>query len=279
LSADVIVVADSGNWRVGVPAITTTLRGLVDGVIEVATLDHAVHSGMYGGPVPDATTAAIRLLSTLWDADGSLAVDGLACGEDPLLDYPQEQLRADAGVLDGVGLIGTGSLSARMWTRPSLTITGIDVPAVADASNTLQPGVRVSYSMRVAPDQDPGACQAALERHLAEHTPWGARVRVVPGERGRGFAADVTSGVHDLARACLAQAWDGAPVVEMGVGGSIPFISTLARLYPQAAVLITGVEDPDSRAHGTDESLHLGDARRAVLAQTLLLHRLAVDGC
>lgn len=276
LAADVIVVADSGNWRIGRPALTATLRGLVDGVIEISTLDHSVHSGMYGGPVPDAVTAAVRLLSTLWDEAGGVAVDGLAAAPDPDLDYPEDDLRRDAGVLDGVELIGDGPLAARLWTRPSVTITGMDVPSVADASNTLQPVVRVAYTVRVAPGQDPSDAQAALERHLLAHAPWGARVRVEPGEGGWGFAGDVDGPVYDVARACLSQAWDGADVVHMGVGGSIPFVASLNRVFPDAAVLITGVEDPDSRAHGTDESVHLDEARRALLAQTLLLHRLGL---
>jgi acetylornithine deacetylase/succinyl-diaminopimelate desuccinylase-like protein len=273
LAADVIVVADSGNWRIGTPALTTSLRGLVDGVVEVRTLDHAVHSGMFGGAVPDATMAAIRLLSTLWDGAGDLAVTGLVATEADDLGYSPEQLRADGGVLDGVELIGTGRPESRLWSRPSITITGVDVPSVATASNTLLPVVRAKFSMRLAPGQDPHSAFAALRTHLEKHAPWGARVAVSLGEAGHAWAGDVAGQVYDLARWALRQAWQAEPV-HMGIGGSIPFIAALQETYPGATVLVTGVEDPDTRAHGTNESVHLDELARACLAETLLLAAL-----
>lgn len=273
LAADVIVVADSSNWRIGVPALTSSLRGLVDGVIEVRTLDHAVHSGMYGGAVPDAMTATLRLLSSLWDDAGDLAVPGLVATVADDLGYAESDLRADAGVLDGVALVGTGSLESRLWTRPALTVTGIDVPSVATASNTLLPVVRAKFTLRIAPGDDPATAFAALQRHLVGHAPWGARVDVRLGEAGRPWAGDVDNRVYDLARWALERAWGTAPV-HIGVGGSIPFITALGEMYPDATVLVTGVEDPDTRAHGTNESLHLDEFARACLAQTLLLAAL-----
>ncbi|MBL8929113.1 MAG: dipeptidase [Kineosporiaceae bacterium] len=274
LSADVIVVADSGNWRIGEPALTTSLRGLVDGVVEVHTLDHALHSGMFGGAIPDATTVLIRLLATLWDEAGNVAVPGLLAGEAADLTYPEDDLRADAGVLDGVSLIGTGRLTSRLWTRPALTVIGIDVPSVEGSSNTLQPSVRAKFSLRVAPGQDGRAAFEALAAHLRRNAPWGARVQVQVGEIGRAWAGDVGGQVYDTARWALRTAW-GHEVVHMGVGGSIPFIAALQQVYPDAAVLVTGVEDPDTRAHGIDESLHLEEFLRACVAETLLLAALA----
>ncbi len=272
LAADVIVVADSGNWRLGLPALTTSLRGLVDGVIEVRTLDHAVHSGMFGGAVPDALTATVRLLNGLWDDDGVLAVAGLVAGEADL-DYAEADLRADAGVLDGVDLLGRGSLASRLWTRPCLTVIGLDVPAVDIASNTLVPSVRAKFSLRLAPGQDPVAAFTALRDHLVRTAPWGSRVEVTLGEAGRPWAGDVGGAVYGAARWALEQAY-GQPCVHMGIGGSIPFIAELEAAYPEATVLVTGVEDPDTRAHGTDESLHLAEWRRACVAHALLLAAL-----
>jgi acetylornithine deacetylase/succinyl-diaminopimelate desuccinylase-like protein len=273
LAADVIVVADSGNLRIGEPALTSSLRGLVDATVEVRTLDHAVHSGMYGGAVVDAMTATLRLLSRLWDDAGDLAVPGLAAGTADDLGYTPEALRADAGVLDGVDLVGTGSVESRLWTRGSVTVTGIDAPSVATSSNTLLPAVRAKISMRVAPGQDPAQAFAALEKHLAATAPWGAHVSVTLGELGRPWAGDVANDVYDVARWALEQAWGRVPV-HMGVGGSIPFIAALGEVYPDATVLVTGVEDPDTRAHGTNESLHLGEFARACVAETLLLAAL-----
>ena len=274
LAADVIVVADSGNWRIGEPALTTSLRGLVDGVVEVRTLDHALHSGMYGGAVPDATMALVRLLDTLWDEAGDIAVAGLHVGAAAELPYTEAELRADAGVLDGVGLVGSGSLLSRLWTRPAISVIGIDVPSVDVASNTLQAVAAAKFSLRLAPGQDPALAFAALRDHLVGHAPFGAQVEVELGEMGSPWAGDVDGPVYDVARWALEQAWGVAPV-SMGVGGSIPFIAALQRVYPQAAVLVTGVEDPDSRAHGADESLHLGEFHKACLAEALLLAGLA----
>jgi acetylornithine deacetylase/succinyl-diaminopimelate desuccinylase-like protein len=189
------------------------------------------------------------------------------------LDYPEADLRADAGVLDGVALVGSGRITSRLWTRPSLTITGIDAPSVATASNTLLAGVRVKFTLRIAPDQDPHAAFEALRDHLTARAPWGAHVDVRLKEAGHPFSADVHGPVYDVARWALEHSWGTGPV-HMGMGGSIPFIADLTRVYPEATVLVTGVEDPDSRAHGPDESLHLGEFERGCLAEALLLAAL-----
>ncbi len=276
LAADVIVVADSGNWRIGEPALTTSLRGLVDGFIEVRTLDHAVHSGMFGGAVPDAATVLLRLLATLWDERGDLAVAGLVEGApgEGLPAYPEADLRADAGVLDGVQLIGTGPLAARMWSSPALTVIATDLPDLARASNTLQGRATAKFSLRIAPGQDAHAAYQAVVAHLEARCPWGARLDVRLGEAGSAWAGAVDDEVYEIARWALEQAWGTAPVY-IGVGGSIPFIAALSEAYPAAVVLVTGVEDPDSRAHGANESLHLGELERACLAEALLLAALA----
>ena len=157
-----------------------------------------------------------------------------------------------------------------MWSRPALTVTGIDAPPVATASNTLLPAARAKLSMRIAPGQDPKAALEALTDHLREHVEWGARVEVLPGELGHAFTADVGSSAYAKARVALEQAW-GVPPVDIGIGGSIPFIADLAAVYPRATVLVTGIEDPDTRAHGANESLDLGEFERACLAEALLL--------
>ncbi len=275
LAADVLVVADSANWTVDVPALTTSLRGLVEAVVEVRTLDHGVHSGMYGGPVPDALMATTTLLARLWDDAGDLAVPGLVRSEAADLQMTEEQLRADAGVLDGVDLVGSGSLLSRLWTRPTVTVVGLDAPSVARASNTLVPAATAKLSMRIAPGQDPQAAFDALDAHLRATVPWGARLDVRLAETGQAFAGEVEGEVYDHARWALSQAWDGAEVVHAGLGGSIPFIADLLEHLPGATVLVTGVEDPDTRAHGVDESLHLRVLERACLAEVLLLARLA----
>jgi len=274
LTADVLVLADSTNWRVGVPALTTSLRGGVSAVVEVSTLDHALHSGVYGGPVPDALTALARLLATLHDDRGDVAIAGLVHEPADPLDLTEQQWRADAGVLDGVELIGTASLTSRLWTRPAVSVVGIDAPPVDSAGMVLVPSARAKLALRVGAGDDAGAARDALVAHLQAHAPWGARVTVTAGEPVAPFRADTTGPAYTAARSAFADVW-GVEPVEMGVGGSIGFLAPFVRAFPAAEVLITGVEDPDTRAHAPDESLHLADFERACLAEALLLSRLA----
>jgi len=275
--ADVMVLADSTNWRVGQPALTTSLRGGVSVVVEVGTLDHAVHNGVYGGPVPDALMALARLLATLHDDAGDVAVTGLTRDEADPLDLTEEQLRADVGLLDGVELIGTGSLTARLWRAPALSVVAVDAPRVDGSGMLLVPTARARIGLRVAPGEDVIAARDALVNHLESHAPWGTRVHVTPGFTIPPFAARTTGPAYAAAHAAFAEAW-GVPAVEVGVGGSIGFVAPFADEFPDAEVLITGVEDPDTRAHSANESLHLGDFERACLAEALLLDRLGQTG-
>jgi cysteinylglycine-S-conjugate dipeptidase len=274
LAGDVLVLADSLNWAIGQPALTTSLRGLVECFVDVSTLDHPVHSGMYGGAVPDALMALVRLLASLHDDDGNVVVPGIEAGDPIDLDYPEQQLRTDAGVLEGVELIGSGSITSRIWSGPTVTVTGIDLPSTGQASNTLLAHVRAKLSARVAPGQDAAAVFEALRRHLLGRPAWGARVEVTLKETGEAFAAKAEGPAYDAARNAFADAWGVRPV-DVGIGGSIPFIAEFAASFPNAAILVTGVEDPDTRAHGIDESLHLGEFERVCLAETVLLERIA----
>lgn len=276
LAADVIVVADSGNWRVGVPALTTSLRGLVDGVIGVRVLDHAVHSGMYGGPVLDAPTLLARLIATLHDDEGNVAIAGLDQHQHASIEYPEADYRADASVLDSVRLTGSGSLADRLWNRPALSIIGTDVPRLETASNTLQPQARAKFSLRLGPGTDPERAMAAVREHVLGQDLFGAEVFFEAGETGRPFATDTSAPAAQAMLAALRDAW-GVEPVESGIGGSIPFTADLLEVFPAATLLITGVEDPDSRAHSANESLHMGDFRNAVLAEALLLARLGAE--
>ena len=274
LAADVIVIADSDNWSTDVPALTVSLRGLVDCVVEVATLDHGLHSGLWGGVVPDALSVLVRLLAGLHDDDGNVAVPGLHEGVAATVDFPPERVRADAGLLPGVRQIGTGSVPQRMWAKPAITVIGIDTTSVAASSNTLIPRARAKISLRVAPGGDAAAHLEALTTHLRRHAPWGAHVSVTPGDVGQPYAIDATGPVYDAARAAFRQAW-GTDPVDMGMGGSIPFIAEFAAAFPHATILVTGVEDPGTQAHSVDESLHLGVLERAATAEALLLANLA----
>ncbi|OBI95815.1 dipeptidase [Mycobacterium asiaticum] len=274
LSADVIVIADSDNWSTEIPALTVSLRGMADCVVEVATLDHGLHSGLWGGVVPDALSVLVRLLASLHDDNGNVAVQGLHESTAAAVDYPPERVRADSGLLDGVSEIGSGSVPQRLWAKPAITVIGIDTTSVAAASNTLIPRARAKISIRVAPGGDAVAHLAAVEAHLKQHVPWGAQVEVIRGEIGQPYAIDASGPIYDAARAAFRQAW-GVDVVDMGMGGSIPFIAEFAEAFPHAKILVTGVEDPSTQAHSINESLHLGVLERAAITEALLLANLA----
>ncbi|MCA2263081.1 dipeptidase [Mycobacterium marseillense] len=276
LSADVIVIADSDNWSADTPALTVSLRGLVDCVVEVATLDHGLHSGLWGGAVPDALTALVRLLASLHDDDGNVAVAGLHETDIAALnypDYPPERARTDSGLLDGVSEIGSGSVPQRLWAKPAITVIGIDTTPIDKASNTLIPRARAKVSMRVAPGGDAAAHLDALTAHLRSHAPWGAHVSVTRGDIGEPYAIEASGDVYDAARAAFRRAWDAEPI-DMGMGGSIPFIAEFAAAFPQAKILVTGVEDPGTQAHSINESLHLGVLERSAIGEALLLANL-----
>jgi acetylornithine deacetylase/succinyl-diaminopimelate desuccinylase-like protein len=242
--------------------------------VEVRTLTHAVHSGMWGGLVPDALMALTKLLATLWTEDGSPAVAGLATAPGADVDYPEERLRAESGAAPGTSWIGAGTAVERLWARPAITVTGLDAPKVAGASNTLVPVARARVTIRLAPGDTSANAVARLREHLDKHVPWGAELTATVVDTAEPTVLPTTGRAYDAARAALAEAWDGTDPVDMGSGGSIPFIAEFQETFPDASILGTGVEDPDTRAHGANESLHLPEFERAVLAEALLLRRL-----
>lgn len=272
LKADAIIVADSTNWTVEVPALTTTLRGLVSQVIEVRTLDHALHSGMYGGAVPDATLALIKVLASLHNEDGSVAVSGLTSTEAANLPYDEANLRTDSGLLDGSSPIGNGSILSRLWTQPAITVIGIDTKNVDVASNTLLPSATAKISMRIAPGDLPEHALELLRDHIRQNLPWGAEVIFHEVELGKPFASDTDGWAFKLAKQSLSDAFSNE-AVEVGIGGSIPFIADLTEVFPNAQILVTGVEEPDGRAHSPNESVHLETLRGAMVAEALILLR------
>ena len=277
LRADVIVVADSDNWSTTVPAITVGLRGNVTFRLTVRTLAHASHSGMLGGAVPDAMLAMVKLLATLHDDDGSVAVAGLTSREADHPEQSEQKLRDESGLLEGVTPIGRGPILSRVWSQPSITVTGIDAPSVANASNTLSPEVSVRISARIAPGQTAEDAYVALEAHLRAHAPFGAHVQIDDVDQGDPFLVDTTGTAIADATVAMTEGWGEAPV-QTGIGGSIPFIADLVRTFPEAQILVTGVEDPDTRAHSPNESQHLGVLHRAILSEAILLARLDARG-
>ena len=274
LAADAIVIADSGNWRVGTPALTTSLRGLVDCVVEVRTLQHAIHSGSFGGAFPDALTALVRVLATLHDEHGEVAVPGLVSGDCEPLDLTEDELRRQAEPVPGLELIGSGTLTSRLWRKPAISVLAVDAPPLAEAINQLVPVARAKVSMRIAPGNDPASAMAALAAHLEAAAPWGSQVTVTPGASGEAFDLGTGSATFATFQRALTTAF-GVDTVAVGQGGSIPFVAAFEEQYPEAAILLTGVADPTSRFHGPNESLSLDDLRSGILAEVLALQMLA----
>ncbi|MCW4459420.1 dipeptidase [Microbacterium sp. MPKO10] len=273
LEADAIVVADSDNWTTTTPSLTVSLRGNVTFRLDIRTLDHASHSGMFGGAVPDAMMATIRLLNTLWNDDGSVAVSGLTSRDAETPEFDEAQLRVDAGLRPSASLTGSGEILGRMWNKPAITVTGMDVPDVGSASNTLLPQVSVRVSARIAPGQNAEDAYRALEKHLHDNIPFGAEISIDDVDTGSPFLVDTSGPLVAAALDAMRAGWGEEPV-STGIGGSIPFVADLVSTFPDAEILITGVEDPDTRAHSPNESLHLGVFRRAILTEAILLETL-----
>ncbi|MCW3017004.1 MAG: dipeptidase [Solirubrobacterales bacterium] len=276
-AADLIVVADSGNWKVGEPTLTTTLRGLCVVDVEVRTLAAPVHSGLFGGPVPDALIALARLLASLHDDRGDVAVEGLLTREWDGRPVDEAELRASAAVADGVQMIGSGTLAEQLFMRPSLTAIGLDAPAIDGATNAIVPVAKARISARLAPGQDPVEAQRAIIAHLEAHVPWGAQLTTTTLEAAAGavlagdgpYAAAAAQALHDAY---------GKPPVKVGSGGAIPLCVTLAHAFPSAEIVLWGACDDAAQIHAADESVDLGDLEHATLAQALLLRALGPTG-
>ena len=277
LRCDAVIIADSANWRIGQPAITTTLRGNALVTVELRVSDHAVHSGGFGGAVPDALMAMSRLLASLHDDRGRVAVAGLRSGDADPLDLKEDELRGWVGTRPSVKLIGDGSITSRLWRKPSISIIGLDATPVKEASNTLWPVATACLSMRVPPGQDAKAAQDALVKHLGSHAPWGAELRITRGSTGEAFTGSTSGPAYAALKEALGAAW-GREAIDIGQGGSIPFLFDFARTFPGAALLVTGVEDPESNAHSENESLHLAEFENVCVAEATFLGLFGATG-
>ena len=277
LVADVIAVADGGNWRTGQPAIETSIRGVVDCRVTIRVLDLAVHSGSFGGAIPDALSSMSRLLATLHDAEGNVAIDGLSDGSWDGVQITEEELREEAPMRPGVALIGTGSISERLWARPAVSVLGIDAPRVREASNQLVPVATAKVSLRIPPHEEAIRARDLLATHLREHAPWGVEVTVDEGEAGSGLRIPSGGPAFAAMRRAMTAAYGREPV-ETGSGGSVPLVPVLSSTFPDAEILIYGASDEKSQYHSIDESVDLGDLERTALAEALLFGELATSG-
>ncbi|MEU0675500.1 dipeptidase [Streptomyces sp. NPDC006172] len=278
LVADTIVIGDAGNFRVGLPTVTSTLRGMTMMRVTIDTLAGNLHSGQFGGAAPDALGALIRVLDSLRAEDGSTTVDGLTDGEPwDGLGYDEEEFRRDAKVLDGVELIGSGTVADRIWARPAVTVLGIDCPPVVGATPSVQASARALISLRVPPGRDAAEATKLLQSHLETHTPWGARVRTEQIGQGQPFSADTTSPAYAAMAEAMAVAYPGQEMQYAGQGGSIPLCNTLAALYPRAEILLIGLSEPEAQIHAVNESVSPEELERLSVAEALFLRTYAAS--
>ncbi|MER7909650.1 dipeptidase [Streptomyces sp. NPDC096068] len=274
-AADALLICDTGNFALGLPTATTSLRGLTNVMVTVSTLKGEMHSGMFGGPAPDALAALVRMLDGLRDEHGNTAVKGLAGdGTWQGVDYPAEQFRADAGVLDGVSLVGTGSVADELWARPAVTVLGIDCPPVVGSSAAVQAKVRARVSLRVPPGIDADDALRALTDHLTSTAPWGARVEVEPESAGQPFRARTDGPAYRALATAFREAY-GKDVVRAGQGGSIPLCNVLAAHFPDAEIALVGVEEPGCLIHAPNESVDPSEIEHMALTEALFLSRYA----
>ena len=273
LRADVAIVADGGNYRTGVPTIGTSVRGVTDCVVTVRVLPIAQHSGAYGGPIPDAITALSRMIATLHDEHGDVAIEGLHTFTWTGMQVPEDELREESRVLDSVQLLGTGTIADRLLSKPAVAVLGFDAPRIEGSSNQLVPEASARVSLRLAPGDDPERGRDALVAHLLAAAPWGVEVDVEAAEAGMGYLVDTTTPAYAAAKDALADAF-GREVVEIGSGGSIPLVPLLAETFPGMSVLIVGAGDERSNYHSLDESVDLDDLASMALAEAMLIGNL-----
>jgi cysteinylglycine-S-conjugate dipeptidase len=271
LRADAVLVCDAGNFAAGLPTLTTTLRGVANVVVTVSTLDSPVHSGTFGGPAPDALGALIRMLGSLRDGRGDTTVRGLDNQQRWTgVDYPADRFRADCGVRDGVALVGSGSVSDMLWARPAVTVLGIDCPSVVGTSANVPAKARARVSLRVPPGMDAQRAQDALVDHLRLVAPWGVTVEIERQTIGQPFANDTSGTAFTAMRAALEQAY-GRPMLTQGQGGAIPLCNVLRETYPNAEIMIMGVEEPRCLTHAPNESVDPAEIERIALAEALFM--------
>ncbi|MFF8967320.1 dipeptidase [Streptomyces globisporus] len=276
LRADTIVIGDTGNFRVGLPTVTATLRGMTMLRVQLDTLEGNLHSGQFGGAAPDALAAMIQLLASLRAEDGTTTVDGLTGDADwDGIQYPEAEFRQDAKVLDGVELIGTGTVADRIWARPAVTVIGIDCPAVVGATPSVQASARAQISLRVPPGHDAAEATKLLTAHLESRAPWGARVKVEQVGQGQPFRADTSSPAYTAMAEAMRDAYPGQEMQSSGMGGSIPLCNTLAGLYPEAEILLIGLSEPEAQIHAVNESVSPEELERMSVAEALFLRNYA----
>lgn len=270
LRADAIIVADATHWDLDEPAITTSLRGVIDCEVHVETLHLGRHSGEYGGVIPDALMVMARIIGSFHNEDGSVAVQNLDSSQTSDIHVAEDDLLTLAGAVPTLRLIGVGDVASRIWTQPAISVLAIDAPNIGDAVNLIVPKAAAKISMRIPPGQDPVSAMQALKSHITEMIPWGAQVEIMEGALSAPYKSRDSGKLMEALQEAIHIVW-GKPPREIGLGGSIPLVAEIATLFPKMEIVITGVGEPTSRIHGPDESQDLRELRRNILAEAQAL--------
>ena len=266
LEADVIVIADSGNIKSGVPTITTSLRGLVDGVIVVDQQMEPVHSGLGGGVVPDAFMILSRIIASFHNDKGELLIEGLTPTEQDVFELSDEFVKSSLSS-NGVELFEMDSYSKRLWLEPALSILAIDAPPVAESVNLLIPKAKAKVSLRLPPTEDPDHAMNMLEKHIKENTPFNANVNFIPEAKGKGILVDPKNEFSSKLIESFNKNWENE-VAYMGVGGSIPFANVFINEFPNSEIVLVGAGDEEGNAHAPNESVNIDDIKRLIASLT-----------
>ncbi|MBO71971.1 MAG: dipeptidase [Actinobacteria bacterium] len=262
LEADVIVIADSGNIKSGLPTVTTSLRGLVDGTIVVDQPMKAVHSGLGGGIVPDAFMVLSRIISSFHNEKGELQIEGLTPSEGEVFEIPKDDIKKLLGS-DEINLFETDSYSKRLWLEPALSVLAIDAPGVDESINLLIPSTKAKVSLRLPPTENPEHAMKMLEEHIKKNTPWGANVKFIPESKGSGVVADPNKEFTKKLITEFKEVWKTEPAY-MGVGGSIPFANVFTDQFPEAELVLIGPGDDEGNAHAPNESVCIEDIEKLI---------------
>jgi acetylornithine deacetylase/succinyl-diaminopimelate desuccinylase-like protein len=275
LRSDAILICDTGNFELGLPTLTSSLRGIANIVVNVKTMAGAQHSGVYGGSAPDALTALVHMLAGLTDANGNTTIEGLDSSQAwDGVEYPAEQFAKDAGVLDGVGLAGDGSVPEMVWARPAVTVLGIDAPSVATAGNVVTAEASAKVSVRVPPGLTGEQARAAVTKQLEASAPWGAKVTVTAEAVADPFSAAHGGPAYDALVSAMKESYE-RDVVTQGQGGSIPLCTLLQQLYPEAEIMLIGTQEPLCQIHAPDESVDPFEVEKISLSLALFLEGYA----
>ncbi|WP_047260212.1 M20/M25/M40 family metallo-hydrolase [Corynebacterium uterequi] len=275
-AADVILIADSGNAAVGEPTLTTALRGGAQVDVTVRTLKTPVHSGIFGGAAPDAVAALARIIDSLRDEAGRTVIDGVDCARSwEGAGYAPDAFRADAGILDGVEILGGDTpVADQVWARPAVSITGFSSTPVDEAVNAVPAVAKARLQLRVPHPLDPQEVAEALAAHVNAHAPWGAQVETTILDVNPTFATDSAKPAAQLFGRCLAEAYSADAVTEVGSGGSIPLTALLQEKFPDAEIILFGVEEPLCGIHGPNESVDPTEIEAIAAAEVAFLRRL-----